>query len=269
MSSSSDPDQAARPPRAAVAGARVAGRWLVSKALRRRTLGLGQALAAGLRAFAPDPHRNALVANLAQIRRYHPRAALFVLGVAEVFADLAEHFAWPDNQALRTEIARTVPLYAGIEQLADIRTVPGSRRNPQYGQNELEKSLKKAGIDYLYIKKLGGLRGKPKGESANQGWRNASFRNYADYMQTEEFESGIDELKELAGKAPTVIMCAEAVPWRCHRSLVGDAMLVRDYTVRDVMSKTSAPEHKLTSFAKVDGSTITYPFDPNSSSKGN
>lgn len=154
-----------------------------------------------------------------------------------------------------------------VQQLVDIRTVPGSRHNPQYGQEQLEKSLSQVGINYIYMKDLGGLRSKSKSESVNKGWRNASFRNYADYMQTDEFESGVDQLKELAGKAPTVIMCAEAVPWRCHRSLVGDAMLVRDYAVRDIMSETSAPEHTQTSFAKVDGTQITYPYDPNSPAK--
>lgn len=157
--------------------------------------------------------------------------------------------------------------YYGVERLLDIRTVPGSRHNPQYGQAALEKSLQQAGIDYVYVKNLGGLRSKPKGESVNKGWRNASFRNYADYMQTDQFEVGIGELIENLNKAPTVIMCAEAVPWRCHRSLVGDAMLVRDYRVQDIISKTSATEHKLTSFAKVDGYRLTYPSDPRSQEK--
>ena len=104
-----------------------------------------------------------------------------------------------------------------ITQLVDIRTVPRSRHNPQYEQASLEKSLPVAGIKYVYMKDLGGLRPKVK-DSVNKGWHNESFRNYADYMQTPEFTAAVDELIERAKKATTVIMCAEAVPWRCHRS---------------------------------------------------
>ena len=147
-----------------------------------------------------------------------------------------------------------------VKQLVDIRTVPGSRHNPQFGQKALEKSMKDAGIDYVYMKNLGGLRPKVK-ESVNMGWRNQSFRNYADYMQTDEFREGVEELIDRAQDKTSAIMCAEAVPWRCHRSLVGDALLVRDAEVRDIMSLTSAPEHKMTKFAKVDGKKITYPSD--------
>ncbi len=145
----------------------------------------------------------------------------------------------------------------GVEQLVDIRSVPGSRRNPQYGQKALRESLLKHGIDYVYMKSLGGFR--PEAEnSINMGWRNESFRNYADYMQTEEFAEGIEELIHLAQK-PTVIMCAEAVPWRCHRSLVADALIVRGIRVRDIIDSTHVSDHTMTKFAKVDGYTITYP----------
>jgi len=147
----------------------------------------------------------------------------------------------------------------GLTQLVDIRTVPGSRHNPQYGQAALETSLTDHGIKYVYMKQLGGLR-KKTDSSVNLGWHNLSFRNYADYMQADEFAAGIDELIALAKKAPTAIMCAEAVPWRCHRSLVGDALLVRGVEVRDIMSAKSAPEHTLTSFASVHGTDITYPL---------
>ena len=147
-----------------------------------------------------------------------------------------------------------------IRQLIDIRTVPRSRHNPQYEQTALQKSLPKSGITYLYMKDLGGLRPKVK-ESANRGWHNESFRNYADYMQTKEFSSGIAELMKYAEKLPTAIMCAEAVPWRCHRSLVGDALVVRGVDVKDIMSETSTRPHTLTSFAKAQGTTITYPTD--------
>lgn len=154
-----------------------------------------------------------------------------------------------------------------IGQLVDIRTVPGSRHNPQYGQGQLEKSLNQVGIKYIYMKDLGGLRSKSKSESVNKGWRNASFRNYADYMQTDDFNNGVENLLISAAKTPTVIMCAEAVPWRCHRSLVGDAATVRGVEVRDIMSQTKSLEHHLTSFAKVEGTQITYPYDPNSPAK--
>jgi uncharacterized protein (DUF488 family) len=146
----------------------------------------------------------------------------------------------------------------GVEQLVDIRTVPGSRHNPQYGQAALRASLGASGISYVYLKELGGLRHGRK-DSVNTGWRNQSFRAYADYMQTEEFSRAVDELVALAGAAPTAIMCAEAVPWRCHRSLVGDALLVRGVGVRDIMSSTNDPPHRLTSFARVSGTDISYP----------
>jgi uncharacterized protein (DUF488 family) len=146
----------------------------------------------------------------------------------------------------------------GVHVLADIRTVPRSRHNPQFGRERLPAELSAAAIAYLHLPALGGLRHSPKSE-LNAGWRNASFRSYADYMQTPEFAAGIDELLALAADTTTAIMCAEAVPWRCHRSLVGDALLVRDVDVRDIMSATSAPEHQLTKFARVKGTTITYP----------
>lgn len=147
-----------------------------------------------------------------------------------------------------------------ITQLVDIRTVPGSRHNPQYGQKALEEAVEAAGIHYIYMKELGGLRSKAK-DSVNLGWHNASFRNYADYMQTQEFADGIETLVKLCEKTPTVIMCAEAVPWRCHRSLVGDALTTRDIKVIDIISESSEREHTLTSFAKTNGIKITYPTD--------
>lgn len=149
-----------------------------------------------------------------------------------------------------------------IKQLVDIRTIPKSRHNPQYGNENLEKSLSAAGIRYIYLKELGGLRPKIK-NSENEGWRNLSFRNYADYMQTSEFNDGIEKLIQIAKNATTAILCAEAVPWRCHRSLVGDALLVRKVSVSDIISKTNIKEHTLTSFAVVDGKKITYPTEKN------
>lgn len=149
----------------------------------------------------------------------------------------------------------------GIEQLADIRTVPRSRHNPQFSADALAVSLPAAGILFVPMQKLGGLRHTRK-DSINTGWRNASFRGYADYMQTPAFDAALDELIRISRAKPTAIMCAEAVPWRCHRSLVGDALLAHDIPVVEIMSPTSSRPHKLTSFAKVEGTRITYPPPP-------
>ncbi len=145
-----------------------------------------------------------------------------------------------------------------VERLADIRTVPRSRKNPQFDQDELRRFLAAHGIDYLHLKALGGLRHARK-DSLNTGWENASFRGYADYMQTIEFALAIEELIAPAREKPTAIMCAEAVPWRCHRSLVADALLIRGVEVQDIMSRTSAKPHRLTPWAVVDGLKIRYP----------
>ncbi len=150
----------------------------------------------------------------------------------------------------------------GIEQLVDVRTVPKSRHVPQFNSEALASALNKQGIAYVHLKTLGGLRHAKK-DSVNTGWRNASFRGYADYMATAEFAQGMDRLVDLAKAKRTVIMCAEAVPWRCHRSLVGDALLVRGVAVEDIMSATSVRPHKLTEFAKVDGKQIAYPAGKN------
>jgi uncharacterized protein (DUF488 family) len=148
----------------------------------------------------------------------------------------------------------------GIRQLVDVRTVPRSRHNPQFGQENLPGSLQAEGIAYRHFPALGGLR-HARADSINTGWRNASFRGYADYMQTAQFEEAVGKLVEIAADAPTAIMCAEAVPWRCHRSMIGDALLVRGVTVLDIMSATNAKPHSLTPFAKVEGTAITYPGD--------
>jgi uncharacterized protein (DUF488 family) len=146
----------------------------------------------------------------------------------------------------------------GIEQLADVRTVPRSRRNPQFNADALRESLATAGIAYVPLGELGGLR-KPRADSQNSGWRNESFRGYADYMQTEPFGEGLERLLELAAQRRTAIMCAEAVPWRCHRSLVADALAVRGVGVVEILSETSYRDHALTPFAHVSGTTVTYP----------
>jgi uncharacterized protein (DUF488 family) len=149
-----------------------------------------------------------------------------------------------------------------VSQLADIRTIPKSRHNPQYWQDKLSSSLERAGIAYVYLPGLGGRR-RPSKDSVNTAWRNASFRGYADHMQKEEFTTALAELMKLARRKRTAIMCAEAVPWRCHRSLVGDALLVRGFEVIDIISPTNNRPHVLTSFAKVKGMEISYPGELN------
>jgi len=147
-----------------------------------------------------------------------------------------------------------------VTLLVDVRTVPASRRMPHFARAELERSLPERGIRYMHMPELGGLR-KPNSDSINTGWRNVGFRGYADYMQTDEFWTGIDRLKRLALSGQAAIMCAEAVPWRCHRSLISDALLVRGWRVLDIFSERKATLHKLTPFAKVEGRKITYPAD--------
>lgn len=154
-----------------------------------------------------------------------------------------------------------------IETLVDIRTIPRSRHNPQYAKEVLAKSLKSGGITYRYMKGLGGLR-HAKPDSPNMGWRNASFRGYADYMQTDTFQEALQELIAVAATSRTAIMCAEAVPWRCHRSLVGDALTVRDIPVIDIMTEKKSSPHKLTQFARVRGHKILYPKIEEETPKG-
>ena len=145
-----------------------------------------------------------------------------------------------------------------VQLVADIRTIPKSRHNPQFNTSELTASLRSAGIGYLHLKELGGLR-RPGKDSRNRGWKNAGFRGFADYMQTEEFERALQGLVELAGRQRTVIMCAESVPWRCHRSLIADALAVRGMKVLHIIGRSSPREHKLTNGAVVQGARVTYP----------
>jgi uncharacterized protein (DUF488 family) len=145
-----------------------------------------------------------------------------------------------------------------IERLADIRTVPRSRRNPQFDADALGAALRAAGIDYVPTPELGGLR-KPRKDSPNSAWRNESFRGFADYMQTSEFARAVERLVDLGRERRTAIMCAEAVPWRCHRSLVADALVVRGVPVVEILSETSHRDHMLTGFARVRGTSVTYP----------
>lgn len=155
----------------------------------------------------------------------------------------------------------------GIRRLVDVRTIPKSRRNPQFGRESLQASLSTAGIEYRHLPGLGGLR-HPRKDSTNTGWRNASFRGYADYMQTPEFSENLNYLIELASEMPTAIMCAEAVPWRCHRSLVADALSARGIAVREILSATKWQPHAMTPFAEVDGQQVSYPATASSRKAG-
>ena len=138
--------------------------------------------------------------------------------------------------------------------------MPRSRHNSQFNKDSLPDSLKKAGVSYVHMPGLGGLR-HAKRDSLNLGWRNASFRGYADYMQTPEFAESLEELIQLANPGRIALMCAEAVPWRCHRSLIADALTVRGIRTEDIMSPTRCQIHTLTPFAKACGTTVTYPAE--------
>jgi uncharacterized protein (DUF488 family) len=153
----------------------------------------------------------------------------------------------------------------GVGLIVDVRTVPRSRHNPQFNREALAETLAARNIAYEHMPGLGGLR-HPRRDSPNTAWRNASFRGYADYMQTEEFARNLEELCEREARfaarsegAVVAIMCAEAVPWRCHRSLIADALVVRGVKVLHIMSASKAEAHKLTGFARVEGTAVTYP----------
>jgi len=145
-----------------------------------------------------------------------------------------------------------------VTLLVDVRKMPGSRKNPQFNQDALSPSLHEAGIEYVHITGLGGLR-RPTPNSPNTGWRNRSFQAFADYMLTPEFEKSLNELIQRATGERAALMCAEAVPWRCHRSLIADALVVRGIGVEDIFTATGTKPHVLKSFAHVDGTRITYP----------
>ncbi|MGH7262625.1 MAG: DUF488 family protein [Candidatus Rokuibacteriota bacterium] len=146
----------------------------------------------------------------------------------------------------------------GIRTVVDIRTIPQSRHNPQFGKDALRTTLKNARISYEHLKALGGLR-RPEKDSVNLGWRNASFRGFADYMGTSEFAHGLARLKDLVAHTKTAVMCAEAVPWRCHRSLIADALTAQHWRVFHIQSRKTAPPHALTPFLEVRAGTLLYP----------
>jgi len=152
----------------------------------------------------------------------------------------------------------------GVRLLVDVRTIPKSRHNPQFGGEVLAASLQSSSIAYRWMPELGGLRHARK-DSINTGWRNASFRGYADYMQTDAFAGALGELLALDEATAAAIMCSEAVPWRCHRSLIGDALLVHGHAVEDIFvspaGKTHRRPHAMTSFARVEGARIWYPAE--------
>jgi uncharacterized protein (DUF488 family) len=145
-----------------------------------------------------------------------------------------------------------------VNHLIDIRTIPRSRHNPQFNREGLEVDLPRAGIAYEHRKGLGGLR-RPRKDSPNAGWRNDGFRGFADYMGSAEFDAEIASLIAAAEKERVAIMCAEAVPWRCHRSLVADALTARGIAVEHIMTGDKRQPHKTTPFARIEGERITYP----------
>jgi len=156
------------------------------------------------------------------------------------------------------EFVRLLQAHA-VTRVVDVRTVPRSRHNPQFNRDTLPASLESAGVGYIHMAELGGLRHTTR-DSINTGWRNGSFRGYADYMQTAEFGEAIERLIEVMHQDRVAVMCAEAVPWRCHRSLIADALLVRGIRSEEIVSPIRTQVHVLTPFAKVIGSRIFYPL---------
>ncbi len=146
----------------------------------------------------------------------------------------------------------------GVKHLLDVRTIPRSRHNPQFNRDTLPEVLRLSGIAYTHMPDLGGLR-HARPDSPNTGWKNASFRGYADYMQTPEFEAGLEKLIQLAAREQVAIMCAEALPWRCHRSLIADALMARGVPVENILGAGRTQPHTLTPFAEAMGTRITYP----------
>jgi uncharacterized protein (DUF488 family) len=147
----------------------------------------------------------------------------------------------------------------GIKRVIDVRSIPRSRHNPQFNRETLRTKLRAAKIGYVHLRKLGGLR-HARRDSPNMGWRNPSFRGFADYMQTSEFDAGLLRLMKLVKQKRSALMCAEAVPWRCHRSLIADALIVRGIRVEHIMSESTSRSHSHTSFGQVRRNRITYPL---------
>jgi uncharacterized protein (DUF488 family) len=152
-----------------------------------------------------------------------------------------------------------------IQVLVDVRRFPASRRYPHFNGPELARSLSDHDIQYCHMPALGGRR-PSKPDSVNVGWRNASFRGYADYMQTRDFSEALEALMHLAKRHRTAIMCAEAVPWRCHRNLIADALIVKGWQVSHIMSASKIDHHRLRSFAQVSERGLVYPAETDQSS---
>ena len=147
-----------------------------------------------------------------------------------------------------------------VKRLVDVRSIPRSRHNPQFNRDQLAAALHSARLHYRYMPGLGGFR-HARLDSINTAWQNASFRGYADYMQTPEFKKNLDALIELAKREQIAVMCAEAVPWRCHRSLIADALLARGIEVREITSATRTRIHTLTPWGQVNRTQVTYPAE--------
>jgi uncharacterized protein (DUF488 family) len=171
-----------------------------------------------------------------------------------------EQIAYTIGHSTRTlpEFICLAKIY-NINLIVDVRTVPRSRHNPQFNKETLAESLKTADLKYIHMPELGGLR-RPKPDSVNLAWENKSFRGYADYMQTKEFAENLLGLVALIRENCLAIMCAEAVPWRCHRNLLSDALTARHIKVKHILTETSVTNHELTPFAQVEGTKITYPL---------
>lgn len=146
-----------------------------------------------------------------------------------------------------------------ITLLVDVRTIPRSKHNPQFNKETLPVTLKSYGVKYIHMPEIGGLR-HPKRDSVNIAWKNMGFRGYADYMQTKEFTDNLLKITALERENCLALMCAEALPWRCHRSLISDALVVRHVKVLHIISKDNTITHELTEFAHVEGNQITYPL---------
>jgi uncharacterized protein (DUF488 family) len=171
-----------------------------------------------------------------------------------------ERVIWTAGHSTRP-IAEFLKLLAagGVKLLADVRRFPGSRRHPHFGQAPLAAALAEAGIEYRHLEALGGRRTERLPDSPNDGWRVESFNAYADYMQSAEFARALEELETIARQTPTAIMCSEALPQKCHRRLIADALVARGWRVRHLLSPTRIEDHALTPFARVHGGRLTYP----------
>lgn len=162
-------------------------------------------------------------------------------------------------------LAELIDLLTGqsISVLADVRRFPGSKRQPQFAKDNLKSSLRAAGIDYRHFEALGGRRSRSREDSLNTAWRSESFHAYADHMQTGEFQAALVELMALGASSPTAILCAEAVPWRCHRQLIADALVAHGWEVRHILGVKRTQPHRLTEFARIVQGQVTYPGQTN------